>query len=60
MGELLPGSANLLARAEQARAAYTMQRDVPILGLMPHSPDLQNFFIQALAKWMAEVPVGQA
>jgi hypothetical protein len=49
-----------LARAEQARAAYTMQRDVPILGLMPHSPDLQNFFIQALAKWMAEVPVGQA
>jgi hypothetical protein len=60
VGELLPGSANLLARAEQARAAYTMQRDVPILDLMPHSPDLQNFFIQALAKWMAEVPVGQA
>lgn len=53
VGSLLPGSANLLARVEQARSAYQMQHDVTIIGLAQHSPDLQNFCIQALARWVA-------
>lgn len=59
VGELLPGSANLLARVEQARTAAQMQRHVSILELVQHSPDLHNFCIQALAKWMAR-EAGQA
>jgi len=60
VGELLPGSANLLARVEQARATYAMQRHVPMAELLAHSPDLQNFFIQALAKWLASTAAGKA
>lgn len=55
VGELMPGSSNLSARVEKARAAYQMQRDLPVLGLAQHSTDLQNFCIQALAKWVASV-----
>lgn len=50
---LLPGSANLLSRTEQAREAYRTQKFTPIIRLAQHSPDLQNFCIQALAKWVA-------
>ena len=52
IGDLLPGSANLATRTEQARAVYQAQRNVPISELARHNADLQNFFIQALAKWV--------
>lgn len=51
---VLPGSPNVAARIEQIRAAYLAQREVAISALAAHSADLQNFFIQALAKWMAK------
>ncbi|QTR51440.1 right-handed parallel beta-helix repeat-containing protein [Candidatus Thiothrix anitrata] len=51
---VLPGSPNVAARLEQTRAAYVTQRDVVISALGAHSNDLQNFFIQALAKWLAQ------
>lgn len=50
---LLSGSANLLSRTELAREAYRTQRNIPIIRLAQYSPDLQNFCIQALAKWVA-------
>lgn len=50
---VLPGSPNIAARIEQTRAAYLAQREIAISALAAHSADLQNFFIQALAKWMA-------
>ena len=50
---VLPGSPNIAARIEQTRAAYLAQREVAISALAAHSADLQNFFIQVLAKWMA-------
>lgn len=49
---LMPGSSNLLSRVEKARAAYQMQRDLPVLDLAQYSPDLQNFCVQALARWV--------
>jgi len=51
---VLPGSPNVATRLEQTRAAYLAQRDVVISALGAHSNDLQNFFIQAVAKWMAQ------
>lgn len=53
LAEVLPGSASVAARIEQIRAAYLAQRETVISELAVHSADLQNFFVQALAKWMA-------
>jgi hypothetical protein len=48
--EALPDMAAAPARVEQAKQVYASQRNVPILELNRHSPDVQNFCIQALAK----------